>query len=303
MRGRGDAQLFRETAPLAFGDAEGQPVACYDAMAVNHSASTMREVPSLMTDTLEAIRHDFFDTRAGDSGAIVAVLVTPVQSDADFGLVFVAADRPLGGCGEASMFAAMLLLGSRPELRFETGAGVITARSAGAARIALTMPPGASRIDVADIDYEGRRLRVRTVEAGGNVFTEVSAAELALEVSAAGAHALTERGSALLSTLRATPPGFASPDMLLLTTPVRSGHTKSAVIWGDAILNMGPCGTGTCARYILAVEDGDVVPGGRLSHASPFDNEFTASSVDDALHGSPDMPIQIEISGRVTVTG
>lgn len=288
--------------PLAIGDAEGQPVACYDATAVAHSASAMREVPSLMADSLEEIRHDFFEARAGDPGAIVAVLVRPVQGDADYGLVFVAADRVLGGCGEASMFAAMLVLGSRPEVRLETGAGLITAQSSGEAEIALTMPAETARIDVDEVDYDGRQLQVRTVKAGGNVFAAVSAAELALEVSAAEAHNLTERGSALLRTLRAAPPGFASPDLLLMTTPVRSGHTMSAVIWGDAILNMGPCGTGTCARYILAVEDGDVVPGSRLSHASPFDNEFTASSVDDARHGSPDMPIQIEISGRVAVT-
>ncbi|WP_165975432.1 proline racemase family protein [Actinomadura rubrisoli] len=286
--------------PPAFGDTEGQPVACYDATAVPHSASRMREVPSLMADTLEEIRRDCFEARAGDPGTIVAVLVTPVRSDADYGLVFVAADGPLGGCGEASMFAAMLVLGSRPEVRLETGAGLITARPSGEAGIALTMPPGSPRIDAADVRCEGRRLRVRTVAAGGNVFAAVSAAELALEISAAEAHVLIERGSALLSALRAAAPGPARPNMLLLTTPVSSARTTSAVIWGDAIMNMGPCGTGTCARYILAVEDGDVVPGSRLAHVSPFDNAFTASSVD---LGSPDGPIQIEISGRVTVTG
>ncbi|MFI6603666.1 proline racemase family protein [Nonomuraea sp. NPDC050536] len=289
--------------PLAFGDTDGQPVACYDATAVTHCATQMREVPSLMADTLEEIRRDYFEARAGDPGAIVAVLVTPVQRDADHGLVFVATDGPLGGCGEASMFAAMLVLGSRPEVRLETGAGLITARSSGAAGIALTMPPVTSRVDVAEVHYEGKQLQVRTVTAGGNVFAAVSAAELALEISAAEAHALTERGSALLRTLRAGAPGLAQPNMLLLTTPVNSARTTSAVIWGDAILNMGPCGTGTCARYILAVEDGEVVRGSRLAHVSPFDNAFAASSVDDDLHGSPDRPIQIEISGRVTVAG
>ncbi|TCO59627.1 proline racemase family protein [Actinocrispum wychmicini] len=281
--------------PLAFGDTEGQPVACYDATAVTHAASQMREVPALMADTLEEIRRDYFDVHAGDPGAIVAVLVTPVDSDADHGLVFVAADGPLGGCGEASMFAAMLVLESRPEVRLETGAGLITARSAKDARVVLTMPPGTSRVDVAEVDYEGKRLRVRTVSVGGNVFAAVSAAELAVEISAAAAHTLTERGSALLKALSAGP---ARPNMLLLTTPVKSARTTSAVIWGDAILNLGPCGTGTCARYILAVEDGDVVPGSRLVHVSPFDNVFTASSVDD-----PGGSRAIQISGRPAVTG
>ncbi|MGW2216494.1 proline racemase family protein [Nonomuraea sp. NPDC001684] len=201
-------------------------------------------------------------TRWRRSGAIVAVLVAPVRSEADLGLVFMAADGPLDGCGEASMFAAMLVLGSRPEVRLETGAGLIIARSSGEARITLTMPPGTSRVDVAEVSYEGKRLQVRTVTAGGNVFAAVSAAELELEVSAAGARALTEHGSALLGTLRAGP---ARPHMLLLTTPVTSARTTSAVVWGDAVLHMGPCGTGTCARCSLAVEDGDVVPGSRLA--------------------------------------
>ncbi|MFF4197920.1 proline racemase family protein [Nonomuraea sp. NPDC001831] len=248
--------------PPAFGDTEGQPVACYDATAVPHSGSRMREVPALMADTLEEIQRDYFEARAGDPGAIVAVLVAPVRSEADLGLVFMAADGPLDGCGEASMFAAMLVLGSRPEVRLETGAGLIIARSSGEARITLTMPPGTSRVDVAEVSYEGKRLQVRTVTAGGNVFAAVSAAELELEVSAAGARALTEHGSALLGTLRAGP---ARPHMLLLTTPVTSARTTSAVVWGDAVLHMGPCGTGTCARCSLAVEDGDVVPGSRLA--------------------------------------
>jgi proline racemase len=201
------------------------------------------------------------------------------------------------------MFAAMLGLGSRPEMTFETGAGVITARPSGEGGITLVMPPGSSRVDVAEIDYEGTRLAVRSVTAGGNVFAAVAAADLALEVSAAESRVLTERGSALLSTLRTGAPDIARPDMLLLTTPVSGSRTKSAVIWGEAILNMGPCGTGTCARYLLAVEDGDVVPGGRLSHVSPFDNVFTASSPRGVQHGAPDRTIQIEISGRATVHG
>ncbi|MEU5869808.1 hypothetical protein ABZ815_52210, partial [Nonomuraea sp. NPDC047529] len=96
-----------------------------------------------------------------------------VRSEADLGLVFVAADGPLDGCGEASMFAAMLVLGSRPEVRLETGAGLIIARSSGEARITLTMPPGTSRVDVAEVSYEGKRLQVRTVTAGGNIFAAV----------------------------------------------------------------------------------------------------------------------------------
>lgn len=287
--------------PLAFGDTEGQPVGCYDATDITHSASHLREVPSLIANTLEEVRRDYFETRAGHPGAILAVLVTAVQNDADYGMVFVAADGPLGGCGEASMFAAMLGLGFRPEMTFETGTGILTARSSGEDDIALTMPSGSSRVDVNDVTFEGKPLRVRTVTAGGNVFAAVAAADLALEISAEETHALTERGSALLTALRATP-GLA-PNMLLLTTPVSSARTRSAVIWGDAILNMGPCGTGTCARYILAVEDGDVVRGTPLSHVSPIDNVFTARSVGDPLRGSPELPIQIEITGRATVAG
>jgi hypothetical protein len=90
------------------------------------------------------------------------------------------------------------------------------------------MPPGPSRVDAAEVGYEGKQLQVRTVTTGGNVFATVPAAELALEISAAEAHALTERGSALLRTLSAGVPGLAQPNMLLLTTPVNSARTTSA---------------------------------------------------------------------------
>lgn len=288
--------------PLAFGDTEGQPVACYDATTATHAASQLREVPTLLAHALEEIRHDYFDVRAGDPGAIVAVLVAPVRSDADYGLVFVYGDGPLGGCGEATMFAASLVLALGAEVRLETGAGVITAHPTRKGRIALTMPPGDAQVDVGEVDYDRRRLRVRTVATGGNVFAAVPAADLALEISATSAADLTKRGAALLETLRSSMPGLARPNMLLLTTPVEGARTTSAVVWGDAILNRGPCGTGTCARYILAVEDGELVPGSRLCHLSPFGNAFTAVSVGNDLHGSADGQIQVEISGRVAVT-
>ncbi|WP_433512276.1 proline racemase family protein [Nonomuraea sp. CA-143628] len=269
-----------EPAFLASGSTSGQPVACFDASSIAHGADSMAGVRQALAGALEWVRAEFFKRMDGDPGAIVAVVTRPPGPGADDGLLFVAADGPLGGCGEATMFAcATRSAGASSSVVFDTTSGPIHGVDSGSGSVTLRMPPVPGPPASHSVTIDGRPLAVRTVPVAGNTFAVVAAADAGLDLSATGR--LTRRGDELLGEIAAAVSRKAAgseqpPDMLLLTEPVAGGATRSAVIWGNAILNQGPCGTGTCARLVVALADGEIGPGSVLRHHSPFGPAFEA---------------------------
>nr|WP_283136411.1 proline racemase family protein [Rhizohabitans arisaemae] len=255
-------------------------MACVDASSVVHGATSMDGVREALAETLERIRTEFFDERNGDPDSIVAVVTRPPAPGADHGLLFVAADGPLGGCGEATMLAGrMLASGPGSTVVLDTTAGPILAADLGNGSMALRMQTPAEHSADHVVGVEGRRLRVRTLTVAGNTFAVVAADDVGLDIGGTLPVLLASRGDALLRAISTAVVGRTAetaPTMLLLTEPVVGGSTTSAVVWGNAILNRGPCGTGTCARLVVALEDGEIGAGNTLQHMSPFGYAFTA---------------------------
>ncbi|WP_187414835.1 proline racemase family protein [Nonomuraea sp. PA05] len=260
---------------LATGASSGQPVACVQATAVDH-------------DLTDAVRHDYFVRRGGDPASIVAVLSPPTSPGCDDRLVFVVSDGMIGGCGEATMFAAAVRSGGEGSRRtFETAAGPIEATDRGAGVVRLRLPEASAVPRTHLADAGDRKLRLRTVTVGGNTFAALPAAELGLRPVEPAAAELRRAGIDLLRRLD-------GPGLLLLTEPVLAGATSSAVVWGDDILNLGPCGTGTGARMILALHDGELAAGDELVHRSPYGHAFRARA-----RGAGHDRVSVDIEGTV----
>ncbi|MFI6505070.1 proline racemase family protein [Nonomuraea typhae] len=254
---------------LAHGSSSGQPVACADLTSLAHGADSMAGVRAALGPALEEVRADFFDRRGGDPGAIVAVVTRPPRPDADDGLLFVAADGALGGCGEASMFAGMVRSpGEGATVVFDTLGGLIRATDRGDGTITLRMPTAAEPPSTQVLGVGGRPYQVRVVSVAGNTFVALPAAAAGLDLDRPDE--LAGPGGALLRA------AGAAAGLLLLTEPVVDGSTRSAVVWGEQIVNRGPCGTGTCARLVLALADGDLAAGETLRHFSPYGAAFEA---------------------------
>ncbi|MEV0389346.1 proline racemase family protein [Nonomuraea sp. NPDC050643] len=259
---------------LASGFTSGQPVACFDASSVPHGARSMGGVRDALAGGLEWVRAEYFKRMDGDPGAIVAVVTRPPGPGADDGLLFVAADGPLGGCGEATMFASAIRAPGGGVV-FDTTSGLVHGTGDGAGSVTLRMPPVGGTPAVHSVLADDRPLTVRIVPVAGNTFAVVAAADAGLDLSAT--RRLARHGDLLLRQVAAAlaRSGQApQPDMLLLTEPVAANATRSAVIWGNAILNQGPCGTGTCARLVVALATGEIGPGSVLRHHSPFGPAF-----------------------------
>lgn len=251
------ADMTSDFTLLATGTSSGQPVACVEATAADQ-------------DLTDAIRHDYFVRRGGDPASIVAVLHPSPSRGCDDRLVFVVSDGMIGGCGEATMFAAAVRsTGAGSRSTFDTAAGHIQATDLGAGAVRLRLPEAGAVPHTHLVDAGDRRLRLRTVTVGGNTFAALPAAELGLRPVEPAAAELRRAGIDLLRRMQ-------GPGLLLLTEPVTAGTTSSAVVWGDDILNLGPCGTGTAARMILALHDGELAAGDELVHRSPYGHAFRA---------------------------
>lgn len=288
---------------VAEGRSEGQPVACYDATSSGQcDGPDHRET---LARQLELVRVDYFETRGSDPSAIVAVLFAPSKDDIDYGLRFVAAGGPLGGCGEATLFATLICTAPRADssVTFETSAGLILGKNLGSGEIAIQMPSVTPTSVGQQIEYQNKSIQIREAMVGGNRFAAVLADDLGVLFDQPSLDDLAVAGHDLLIHLRrqasASSKGQA-PDMLIITEPAVGSSTRSAVIWGDSVLNSGPCGTGTCFRYVLAIEDGEVSPGSTLVHASPFGHSFEAHSIKPGRHGTNDQ-LDIVLSGLATM--
>ncbi|MFF0451523.1 proline racemase family protein [Streptomyces sp. NPDC004609] len=287
---------------LASGNASGQPVACFDATSLAHGASSMARAREALTGALDQVRAAYFDRMRGDPGAIVAVVTRPARPDADEGLLFVTADGVLGGCGEATMFAcATRSPGTGSTVVFDTAAtgGPIRGTDDGAGSVSLRMPT----VDEPSVSHPVTvpSQPFRTVTVSGNSFLVVPADAVGLGLDDTPEELLATRGDALLreaSAVVVRRTGQAPPALLLLTEPVVGCVTRSAVVWGNAVLNRGPCGTGTCARLVTALEDGEMGADEVLTHHSPFGPAFEAR-LDTRSRLDPAKGLDIVLRGRV----
>ena len=283
---------------LAAGTTSGQPVGCVDATAVNHGADTMDGVRLAMAPVLEQVRLKWFEAEGRDETAIVAVLTRPPTSATHYGLLFVAAAGPLGGCGEATMFAGSVASReAQPRIVFDTTSGPIHSVADGDGGVTLTMSTTQPTPLQHEVTINGAPVAARLVSAAGNVFVSLDAGDLGIDVASLDLEDLRLRGDELLRDLadQLVAAGDPRPGLLLVTEPVVDGETTSAIVW-DGILNRGPCGTGTCARLVLAIADGEIAADGELTHRSPFGEAFTAR----LASGTADGPVKaVELSGRV----
>ena len=162
-------------------------------------------------------------------------------------------------------------------LVLETTSGLIRSRPLVDGAVDITMPPVVEPPRDHFLDLDGTSARGRVVTVAGNTFMSVRAVDLAIDLEAADPGAVRKLGDELLrrSAGELRDLGEPEPGLLMITEPVVDGATRSAVVW-DGILNRGPCGTGTCARLVLAIVDGELESSESLRHSSPFGEAFHA---------------------------
>ena len=250
-----------------------------------------------------------------------AILQPPTRADADWGVLFIEVSGCLPMCGHGAIGVATVLVEtgmvalSEPEtlVRLDTPAGLVEARVAvegGRAR-SVTLRNVPSFLHASDASVEVPELgSVRYDMAfGGNFYALLPAADVGLEVDAARARELIDRGLQIGAAIEAADPPVHPDDVriagckhVIFHQPGRDGaDTRAATSIHPGWLDRSPCGTGTSARLAQLHARGKLGVGGSFVNESVIGTRFTGRIAEETTVGGRPAIVP-EITGRAWIT-
>jgi proline racemase/trans-L-3-hydroxyproline dehydratase len=255
-----------------------------------------------------------------------AVLTTPTNPQADFGLIFMNTQHYTTMCGHAVIGAATTLVETgmveavEPEttVTFDTPVGLVRTRvriEAGCVRevsfdntpvFAYQLDARLSVPDLGDV--------LADIVYSGGFFALVKAQRTGLELVPANVEALINLGIRIrdaaqsqLSVRHPTQPFTELIDCVEFSGPAERQadgalHARNTVILGNRTVDRSPCGTGTCARMAVLHARGELKLGEGFVSESIIGTRFIGRIVGETKVGEFNA-ILPRVSGRAHLTG
>ena len=250
-----------------------------------------------------------------------AILQPPTRADADWGVLFIEVSGCLPMCGHGAIGVATVLVEtgmvalSEPEtlVRLDTPAGLVEARVAvegGRARsVTLRNVPSFLHASDASVEVPGLGSVRYDMAFGGNFYALLPAADVGLEVDAARARELIDRGLQIGAAIEAADPPVHPDDVriagckhVIFHQPGRDGaDTRAATSIHPGWLDRSPCGTGTSARLAQLHARGELGVGDSFVNESVIGTRFTGRIAEETTVGGRPAIVP-EITGRAWIT-
>ena len=273
-----------------------------------------------------------------------AVLLPPYREDADLAVLFMHNEGYSTMCGHGTIALATALVeegffaATEPEttIRFETPAGLVTARAATertarggflvrevrfsnvpsylAARDLQVRPDG---VPLAGGAADEGRLRV-DLAFGGAYYGIVDAADLGLRVAPSEIERLTAAGARVTDVLRRDHPprhplepelGFVYGTIIVDREPetspdgrARDADLRNVTIFAEAEVDRSPCGSGTSALLAAFAARGDLSIGDEIRNAS-ITGEIFRGRIDGVTTLGGEGAYETSVAGTGYVTG
>jgi trans-L-3-hydroxyproline dehydratase len=302
--------------------AGGQPLRIVTAGIPPLRGRTIRERRDWFRQHHDRIRRQLLHEPRGHGDMYGALLTTPGDADADYGVIFLtnAGYSTMCGHGIIALTTALIETGSFPDqgqetrITYQTPAGRIQARATVDKGRVLAVrfrnvPAFRLAKDLA-VAVDGREVIV-DVAYGGAWYAIVPDRALGLDLASAAAVDLVTAGMAVKRAVsRAIEIVHPADDDLaglygtiITGMPASEDSTiRNATIYADGAIDRSPCGTGTSALLACRSADGGIRVGDSFVNESMIDTVFTGRIVEDAtVEGIP--AVITEISGRGAVTG
>ncbi|HEY5271112.1 MAG TPA: proline racemase family protein [Anaerolineales bacterium] len=288
--------------------------------------ATMAEKMTYARNKLDDLRRLLLLEPRGRQDMYGAVLTTPTDPQADFGLIFMNTQQYTTMCGHAVIGAATTLVeigmveAVEPEttVTFDTPVGLVRTRiqiEAGRVRevsfdntpvFAYQLDARLSVPDLGDV--------LADIVYSGGFFALVKAQRTGLELVPANVEALLDMGirirDAAQSQLSVRHPEL--PFTNLIDTVEFCGpaerqadgalHVRNTVILGNRTVDRSPCGTGTCARMAVLRARGELKLGEEFVSESIIGTRFTGRIVGET-HVGEFKAILPRVAGRAHLTG
>ncbi|MEQ8329251.1 MAG: proline racemase family protein [Longimicrobiales bacterium] len=276
-------------------------------------------------DRYDALRRALMWEPRGHADMYGCLVVPPVTSAADFGVLFTHNAGYSTMCGHGIVAVATVAVelglvaaeGAEARVGIDTPAGFVAARVAvenGRPRavtfrnVPAFVAERAVRVDVPDLG---------TVECdiayGGAFYAVTSAEALGLDLTPRNVEALVRAGRAVKAALvaRGQPvhPDPERPDLGFLYGVIFVGppadpshHSRNVCVFADGEVDRSPTGTGVSARLALHHARGEIATGDAMVVESILGTTFVGRVVGDAdVHGVP--AVLPEVTGSAHLTG
>lgn len=284
--------------------------------------SSMAEKWRYAGEHLNPLRRLIMLEPRGHNDMFGAVLTSPCDPQADYGLLFCDSGGWLTMCGHGTIGTAVVLVqmgmapATEPEtvIRFDTPAGLVVAHvemENGIANSAwienvpsflfahgllLSVP------NVGDLTVD--------IAFGGNFFLVVPAEQVGLTIEMKNSQRLIELGMIILRTANQTfdvrhptATHIDSIGLVEFTQPAGDGADyRNVVIFGEGNFDRSPCGTGTCARMAELHAQGELPLGQTFIHESILGTRFEGTLVGETRVGEFDAVIP-RVKGSAYITG
>ena len=205
----------------------------------------------------------------GHSGMFGAIIVPPVDTNCDLGVVFVDTGGYLNMCGHGSIGVAKYAIESNlvekkfpvTKMKLDTPAGIIELEinfkeDKSIKNIILTNVKSFNYLNSIKVSIDNKDL-VLDVAFGGNFFAIIDADIINLKISIKNIDKIKMLGMKILKYLNTNIKvqhslikGICSIDLIEFNSKfgLNNSHNKNVVIFGDGQYDRSPCGTGTSAK-------------------------------------------------------
>lgn len=288
--------------------------------------ATMAEKMAYARNKLDDLRRFLLLEPRGRQDMYGAILTTPTDPQADFGLIFMNTQQYTTMCGHAVIGAATTLVETgmveavEPEttVTFDTPVGLVRTRiqiAAGRVREVSfdNTPVFAYQLD-ARLSVRGLGDVLADIVYSGGFFALIRAQRTGLELVPANVEALIDLGIRIrdaarsqLSVRHPTQPFTELIDCVEFFGPAERQadgalHARNTVILGNRTVDRSPCGTGTCARMAELHARGELKLGEGFVSESIIGTRFMGRIVGETKVGEFNA-ILPRVSGRAHLTG
>jgi proline racemase/trans-L-3-hydroxyproline dehydratase len=283
----------------------------------------MAEKKAYFSDRMDHIRTALMHEPRGHRDMFGALLLDPVDREADLGVLFMDGSGYLSMCGHGTIGVATaaiemgMIEPKEPvtDIVLDTPAGLVSVK----AQVRENRVNDVTLQNVPSFLYqEDVRLEVPglgeislDIAFGGNFYALVSASEVGEEIHPENAMTFLNEGMKILNLLKLKMPvshptlsHLDSVELVEFYGPAQGGSAdaRNVVVFGYGQFDRSPCGTGTCAKMAALFAKGELGLNQDFVHESIIGTTFRGRLIGEERVG-PFRAVVPQITGQAFITG
>ncbi|RKD33804.1 proline racemase [Thermohalobacter berrensis] len=299
----------------------GEPTRVVVGGIPNIPGKTMAEKKKYLQENMDDIRTSLMHEPRGHNDMFGSIMTTPVNDEADFGIIFMDGGGYLNMCGHGSIGAVTIAIetgmvkAKEPitEVTMDTPAGLVKAK----AKVQNGKVKEVSIVNVPAFHYKELEIEVPElgkikldISFGGSFFAIVNAKELGLKVKSENISKLIDLGMKIRDIINKNVE-IKHPNLEHIKTvdlveiydePTHpKANLKNVVIFGEGQFDRSPCGTGTSAKLATLYSKGHIKENENFIYESILGTLFKGRILGTTKVGNYEAVIP-EITGAAYIT-